>query len=456
MRRRPLAMAGRGRLLRRRRRLDMGRLGYRRIYESLSRWSGTDVDPHQTKPAQHVFTRLKAAIDARTYSREGERSSLGSGHRFADFVTEWKTHYKEEYNLTSNSLDSMLNVLTAQFGTCTLEYLSSASTEIERWLNSAAKERHWTDNTWLRYYELLNALFGRARRWTANNAPRMRVNPMEAIMRRVGSKRRFSTRLEEEIEDKLLQACAQLNRPQHRPNTRLLTWEKVEQIRGAVAAGESQKSVAARFGISSGLCSQIIKGDIWNPDRYTIGTKGDEMRLRVLAAFRTGLRRGEMLDVQLKHVQFRPVMITVDGQEYKVLTIELPPKITKGGKSTGEIEYVYAADQELKDALTARRFELSSNPDAYVFGTKAGKKVNGFRRMWHELFTLAGLEFGRANGIVWHTIRHEFVSRALEQADGDPVVAQEMARHKDLRTTTGYLHARRHRVLTTAVRLRRR
>lgn len=139
-----------------------------------------------------------------------------------------------------------------------------------------------------------------------------------------------------------------------------------------------------------------------------------------------------------------------------MLTIELPPKITKGGKTTGELEYVYIADEELKDALTTRRFALVQKPDAYVFGTTDGKKVKDFRRMWRELFECAGLDWGRRKGVVWHTIRHEFVSRALEQADGDPLVAQEMARHKDLRTTTGYLHARRHRVLATAVRLGRR
>jgi integrase len=180
------------------------------------------------------------------------------------------------------------------------------------------------------------------------------------------------------------------------------------------------------------------------------------MRLRILAAFRTGLRRSEILDVQLKHIQFRAIPITVEGTDYSVFPIELPPKITKGGKTTGELEYVYAADEELKDALTKRRFELGNDPDAYVFGTKSGKKIKDFRRLWRELFNLAGLDWGRAKGLVWHTIRHEFVSRALEKADGDPVVAQEMARHKDLRTTTGYLHARRRRVLATAVRMSRR
>lgn len=69
-------------------------------------------------------------------------------------------------------------------------------------------------------------------------------------------------------------------------------------------------------------------------------------------------------------------------------------------------------------------------------------------------FALAKLEFGRDKGLVWHTLRHEFCSRTAENT-GDPVVAQELARHKDLRTTQGYLHARRSRILAAAVALDR-
>jgi site-specific recombinase XerD len=61
---------------------------------------------------------------------------------------------------------------------------------------------------------------------------------------------------------------------------------------------------------------------------------------------------------------------------------------------------------------------------------------------------------GAAEGVVWHTLRHEFCSRTVENT-GDPVVAQELARHKDLRTTQGYLHPRLSRVLAAAVRLNR-
>ena len=65
-----------------------------------------------------------------------------------------------------------------------------------------------------------------------------------------------------------------------------------------------------------------------------------------------------------------------------------------------------------------------------------------------------GLTYGRDRGVVWHTLRHEFCSRTAENS-GDPVVAQELARHKDLRTTQGYLHARRARVLAGGVSLDR-
>src|SRR5436309_14394711 len=89
----------------------------------------------------------------------------GSGQRFSEFIKEWKTHYAEEFGLSSNSLNPMLGVVDRGLGTRTLEELAGASLQIECWLNKTQKERHWTDNTWNRYYELLSTLFNRATRW---------------------------------------------------------------------------------------------------------------------------------------------------------------------------------------------------------------------------------------------------------------------------------------------------
>lgn len=424
---------------------------YKGIKKSLADWCGYDVDPRKKKPAAKVLNRFKTAIDNETYSSEGEQQSLGSGQAFKTYTREWTTHYAEVHELSSDSLTPMLGVLEEMFGTWTLEFMAGAAKQMERRLNEEARTRKWSDNTWNRYHELLSTLLNRARKWKL-----LSINPIESIDRRVGSRGgHVDVRIEEDIEKKLLEACALLNRPQHRPHSRLLTWEKVEEIRAAVAGGERQTIVATRFGISRGLCCQIVKEEIWRKDKYKQGTKGDEMRLRVIAAFDTGLRRAEMMAVQLKHIDFKPVTVDVDGEKREVLRITLPPSATKGGKSTGKPESVFVGSERLKQALVRRRFELGRNPDAFVFGKRDGRRQKSFRRMWHELFTLAELDWGRDKGVVWHTLRHEFTSRVLEKADGDPVVAQKMARHKDLRTTQNYMHARDKRLMATASRLGR-
>ena len=173
----------------------------------------------------------------------------------------------------------------------------------------------------------------------------------------------------------MIAACDQLNRPQHRPHSRLLTWETVNKLRERAAAGEQQSKLAVEYRISRGLCCQIVKGEIWNPDKYRTGTKGDEMRRRLYAAFDLGLRHGEIVKVQLKHVDFKPIKVAIDGEVREVLAIALPPAVTKGGKTTGEMEYVYAGTERLKLELAKRRFALKRKPEAYVFGTEAGCRL---------------------------------------------------------------------------------
>jgi integrase len=424
---------------------------YKGHMKGLAAWTGKIVDPRSKKGAEAALSRFRTAIDNRTYSSIGEQQSLGSGQRFSEFLLEWNTHYAEEYGLASNSLGPMVNVLGKDLGSFTLEQLAGNPLLIERWLNTAQKERHWSDNTWNRYYELLSTICVRAVRWKTDGVARMATNPMTSIERRVGAKMKFNVRLDETVEDRLVAACELLNRPQHRPHSKLLNWDKVEEIRKRVADGESQATVSRQFGISTGLCNQIVKRQIWNPENYKRGTKGDLMRLRVFMAFDTGARRDEMMLIQLKHINFRPITVIVDGQPCEVLEVEVQ---SKGEKRTGQKEHVYVGTDRLKDALEKRRFALGNDSDAFVFGTETGRYQRDFRRMWRELFVLAGLKWGRDKGLVWHTLRHEFCSRTAENT-GDPVVAQELARHKDLRTTQAYLHPRKSRVLAAAVRLNR-
>ena len=70
----------------------------------------------------------------------------------------------------------------------------------------------------------------------------MAVNPMTAIEKKTGAKKRFETRLEEDLEKALIKACDTLNRPQHQPHSKLLTWEKVSELRRRIAEGERRSS----------------------------------------------------------------------------------------------------------------------------------------------------------------------------------------------------------------------
>jgi hypothetical protein len=128
----------------------------------------------------------------------------------------------------------------------------------------------------------------------------------------------------------------------------------------------------------------------------------------------------------------------------------------QGGKTTGLQEVVYAGTERLKHELQRRTFQLKNNPPErqYVFGREDGSRIGRFDKTWHRLFGLAGLDYGRDKGLVWHTTRHEFISRVQERT-GDPVVTQKLARHKDLRTTMLYMHPRQNEVLMAAAGLGR-
>ena len=83
---------------------------------ALAKWCGKDVDPRRKDASESRPNRLKAAIDDKAYNAEGEQQSQGSGQRFSEFIKEWKTHYAEDYGLSSNSLKPMLGVVDEASG----------------------------------------------------------------------------------------------------------------------------------------------------------------------------------------------------------------------------------------------------------------------------------------------------------------------------------------------------
>jgi len=451
-------------------------------------WADITVDPRTLGQAREVFARMVTAIDEDRFDARGEARSLGTSQRFDHFIDEWVTHYAnkagiDERGHTSTGTPSMLQVIKTEkvagvcLGSMTLEQLVANPLTIERWLDGilAAGRRiahrngkgfrlvKWKPTTWNHYYELLHSICHRATLWRTNDTPRMDRNPMDYFERKKVAKKTFKAnfrpnRIYEDVEDRLFAALPVLNLPLHLPNTRAkLTMDKADEIRAQAASGAFQKDIARAFDISPAVVCDIVSGKIWNPAKYVPTTKGDEMRRRLIGAFDGGLRAGEMMLVQLKHVNFRRPRVFIDdeGTRIECYELELPPANTKGGKTTNETQYVIAGTDRFKLMLDQRRTQLKNNPDAYIFGTEAGAYQQGFRTQWEKLFTAAGLDYGRNKGLVWHTTRHEFISRTAETTK-DAVLTQEIARLKDLETARIYIHTRDDRKLAAAVGLNRR
>lgn len=430
----------------------------------LAKWAGRAVDPRDPAAALAVLRRMQTAIDAHDFDPAGERAPLGDdGTTFRRFIAEWKSRHAEKHELNQGGLYPMLGVIGGSvIGRLSLDEMVAHPKRIEDWLDAEGKKRKWTAKTWNGYRDLLFTICGKATIWTANNEPRMAKNPIATIERRVAAQpEHFKQRhLDEAIEADLFAACARLNRPIVSPNKHnKLTPDKAAAIRARLEAGkETGRAIAAACGVSPAVVSSIKLGDIWKPESHArIGTKGTEMERRLIGAFDAGLRAGEMLQVRIAHVNWRLVRATIDGAEVTGYEITLPPDITKGGARSGKPETVFIATARGIAMLERRRFQLKGNPEArtYIWGREDGRRQKGFRRMWRALFTEAGLSWGRGVGLVWHTTRHEYISRIAEQTQ-DPILTQELSRHKELETTSLYMHARRGRQLAAAAGVSRR
>jgi len=375
----------------------------------LSKWANSKIDPRTKAAAVKVLSRFFTAVDDKTFDPAGERPAAGTKDTLSAFITEYQTHYVEEHGLTANSLAAMLAVLSeGKLGGHTLEYLADNSQEIERWLNATGKTREWSDKTWNEYRGLLSRVLKQATKWKVGGKPRLAHNPVAEIELRVAEQpEHFKQRhLVEDVEDRLFAVVDQLTRPGN--------WKTAHA--------------------------------------------GTEMRRRLVAAFDGGLRAGEMQRIQLHHVNWRTVLLPqAEGTPIEAYVITLPPAITKGGKSTGKPEEVYAVTSRFRQVLEARRFQLKNHTAKrqFIFGAEDGREIVSFKKMWHALFDRAGIAYGRSIGVMWHTIRHEFISR-LAELTKDPVLVQKLARHKQLETTQGYFHTRRDRELAALAGMERR
>jgi site-specific recombinase XerD len=376
----------------------------------LKKWAGTPIPNKEI--AKKVLTRMEAAVLADTFDKRGERAApLTSGITFSSFLDEYAKRHIEEDGLRSNSVDSYIEVFRNEFGEEKLSALAVDPYVFEKWLKDRQETKKWENATFNRYFEHGRAMFNwaRARKLVAEN-------PFDGFSPKPENNKR-DVRVTPEQEKKLFEMCEQLDVPPVSKLTKITT-EMVTEIRARAETGELQKDIAAALRVSRSLICEILNGRIHKPAATVLGR---EMKRRLIGAIDLGLREGEMLLLQVKHI------------DYDTQTVRLPSDITKAGKD----QVAFVGTERLKTMLDERK---SLGPEGYIFGRESGRYVASFDKTWRRLFALAGLPVGRKKGYVWHDLRHEYGSYLIEQG-ATIQEAKELMRHSDIRTTARYLKA---------------
>ena len=172
-----------------------------------------------------------------------------------------------------------------------------------------------------------------------------------------------------------------------------------------------------------------------------------QMKLRIVAALDTGMRRGEMLRVQLKRIDFENGLIILPR---RILVKDVYRQNTKNDK-TRRIPIT----PRLGKLLEQRRF---IGPDGYVFGDEAGRLVEDIKKPWGTVNLIAHGYAPKWTGggnlkeeswkdlrtvdLHWHDLRHEALSRLGESGELSDHELMEIAGHANLTTTQRYLNTR--------------
>ena len=139
-------------------------------------------------------------------------------------------------------------------------------------------------------------------------------------------------------------------------------------------------------------------------------------RLMLMFMYACGLRRGEVLELKLAHVQReRGLLLVKQGKGKKDRVVTLPEPLLK------ELE----------------KYQVSYNPSSYIFEGQKGGRYS--EKSLAEVFKHAVQKAGIQKPVTPHWLRHSYATHLLERGT-DLRYIQELLGHKSSKTTEIYTH----------------
>lgn len=155
-----------------------------------------------------------------------------------------------------------------------------------------------------------------------------------------------------------------------------------------------------------------------------IEKRTDYMRILIIVAMNTGIRRGSLFALEWSDLNFENKTITLRATTTKSERMIILP-----------MNAVVVNELKKWKKISERTKWKRITPGAFVFPSpKNGQKLNNVQTAWEAILKQAGIDNFR-----FHDLRHDFASRLVQKGVA-LIVVRDLLGHSDIKSTQKYAH----------------